>query len=95
MHRLCVIRHGETEWSASGKHTSRTDIALTAGDENQSRALARGSMRWRLTPADQPATAGHLAKPWRACQSQAIDADSRTNQFRKSSSAASQSFSSR
>jgi probable phosphoglycerate mutase len=35
MHRIYVIRHGETEWSAAGKHTSHTDIALTARGENQ------------------------------------------------------------
>ena len=40
MHRIYVIRHGETEWSAAGKHTSHTDIALTARGENQSRDLA-------------------------------------------------------
>lgn len=40
MNRIYVIRHGETEWSAAGKHTSHTDIALTARGEDQSRALA-------------------------------------------------------
>jgi len=38
--RLVVVRHAATEWSASGRHTSFTDVALT--DEGRAAAAALG-----------------------------------------------------
>ena len=38
---LWLMRHGETEWSRSGQHTSRTDLPLTAEGEQRASDLAR------------------------------------------------------
>jgi probable phosphoglycerate mutase len=38
---LWIFRHGQTEWSMSGQHTSRTDLPLTAEGERLAKTSAR------------------------------------------------------
>ncbi|WP_425955383.1 histidine phosphatase family protein [Xylanimonas sp. McL0601] len=46
--QLVLLRHGETEWSASGQHTGRSDIPLTAAGEEQARQAGRALAGYRF-----------------------------------------------
>jgi probable phosphoglycerate mutase len=39
--QVWLVRHGATDWSASGRHTGRTDVELTEEGREQARALGR------------------------------------------------------
>jgi broad specificity phosphatase PhoE len=66
MGELILARHGETEWSAAGQHTGRTDVRLTAKGEASAVALApllaRRDIRTAFTsPASRAARTAELA----------------------------------
>ncbi len=66
MGELILLRHGETEWSAAGRHTGRTDVPLTARGEEQAAALAHALAQRKIhavftSPAQRAARTAKLA----------------------------------
>ncbi len=47
--RIVIVRHGETEWSELGQHTSVTDLPLVEAGRERARALREPLARLELT----------------------------------------------
>lgn len=72
---LWLMRHGETDWSAAGQHTGRTDVALNERGKHQAMQLKQQLMdlqfaRVLTSPLQRAAETcrlagyGDVAEPW-------------------------------
>lgn len=61
---IWLIRHGETEWSRSGRHTGRTDVPLTEPGAREAAAIRRrlGDRRFSLVLSSP------LIRAWETCR---------------------------
>lgn len=48
MNIAVVVRHGQTKWSAEGRHTGRTDLSLTEAGQRQGKALGEMLAEYRF-----------------------------------------------
>jgi probable phosphoglycerate mutase len=48
---LVLVRHGETEWSRTGRHTGTTDVDLTDRGRREAAAQAHPLARWQFAAA--------------------------------------------
>ncbi|CCH34797.1 histidine phosphatase family protein [Actinosynnema sp. NPDC047251] len=71
-----LLRHGQTEWSESGRHTGRSDIPLTGEGVQQARRA--GAVLARLRGTDRPAAlvlSSPRERAWRTAESAGLEAE--------------------
>lgn len=61
---LWVVRHGETEWSRSGRHTGRTDVPLTPAGQREAATLRGRLAGHRFSMV----LASPLRRAWDTCR---------------------------
>jgi probable phosphoglycerate mutase len=76
MGELILIRHGETEWSRSGRHTGRTDVPLTdAGLAAAARLAPVLATRQLAAAFSSPASRARLTAELAGLADAAVDPD--------------------
>lgn len=73
---IWIARHGETEWSRTGRHTGRTDVPLTTAGRREAAALRRalGGRRFALVLSSP------LSRAWETCRLAGYAAVARTTE---------------
>jgi probable phosphoglycerate mutase len=59
-----LVRHGETEWTRTGRHTGRTDIPLNENGQEEARRLCAGL----LGVVFARVLSSPLSRAWETCQ---------------------------
>ena len=71
---VVLVRHGQTEWSAVGRHTGGTDLPLLPQGEEQARALVPVlAARQRGRGAPVAVLSSPLQRAWRTAQLAGLD----------------------
>jgi len=62
--RVVLVRHGETEWSRTARHTGRSDVPLDPEGEAQAARLGPRLREWRFAAV----LCSPLRRAWRTCE---------------------------
>ncbi|MGL5865679.1 MAG: histidine phosphatase family protein [Dermatophilaceae bacterium] len=69
--RIVLLRHGETEWSATGRHTGLTDVPLTPAGQAQARSLTASLASFTVVRV----LSSPLVRALRTAEAAGLDAD--------------------